>query len=60
MTYEEATKYIKANHIYYGVTALEAVNCSVAKFLTEVNGVTILGTMEPVPSLSSKELFPAQ
>lgn len=58
MTYEEAKTYVDSTHIYVGVTALEAVNCPVNKKLTEVNGVTILGTEVPYDQIASKEVLP--
>jgi hypothetical protein len=56
MTLDEAKAYITAAHIYANVTPLETVNCPVSKYLTEVGGVTLLGTEEPYEALASKEL----
>lgn len=56
MTLDEAKTYITAQHIYYGVTPLEAVNCPFSKYLTEVDGKTLLGTDQPYEAISAKEL----
>lgn len=57
MTKEEASAYITAAHIYYDVAALEAVNCPVNKYLTEIDGKTLLGTDTPYTAISAKELL---
>lgn len=57
MTKEEAAALMPdVQHHYWNVTALEAVNCPVNKFLTEIGGKTLLGTNTPVQAIAAKEL----
>jgi hypothetical protein len=58
VTREQAEQFIQTPYLYVGVTALEALNCPVQKWVTEIEGVTVLGTLEPVASLESKLLLP--
>lgn len=56
MTYEEARAYLSATHIYVNPSALEAVNCPFNKLLTEVNGITLLGTEQAYDAIAAKEV----
>lgn len=57
MTYEDLLPYLTKKHIYANVTTIEAVNCPVDKAITELRGVTYLGTDSPYPGMESKELI---
>lgn len=56
MTKEEAQKYISTQHIYANVTLQEVAEYSFHKFVTEVEGIRLLGTDTPYDAIESKEL----
>lgn len=47
-----------AEHIYVDVTEAELSKIKVAHFLSTLEEKTILGTLEPIEKLASKELLP--
>ena len=56
ITFEEASEFITATHLYAGLTQDEVDAVKMAKYVTTINGELILGTDEPVENFV--ELLP--
>lgn len=57
VTYAQAVdKFGEIPHVYAGVTATELKLITIDKFVTQVDGITLVGAYEPIPALERKEL----